>query len=223
MWHLRGRGLVPLLVAAILLTFTVRPAVAAQSSAVATAAARSAAAARYDGEAIFRGLVFGQGPVAKLFPELANTPVATPQQAAAIDMIVGEMRTLDQGFFDRFGREMQSGSRVRIRAAIDEANTLGERAVTVLNGKRDPGLAQGDGAALFVFVVAAVVLVVVGAGAVVVVLVAAGAAAVVAVIVYLAFWFWHAQTAEGQRQSALLRDQWSNKVATTLRAMPIAD
>ena len=203
MRQLGYRGVLAILIAVSLVGATAPPALAAGSST--GIAQRSAASPRLDGETIFRGLVFGQGPAAQLFPELANTPVATPEQAAAINTIVAEMRTLDPTFFDRFGRAMHSGSRVRVRAALEETNSLGQQAVSALNAVRDPGLAQQE--CLFVFI----------AGAVVLVVVAAGAAAVVAVVVWLWFWFW-APSAQAQAQSTLIRDQWSTKIATTLKA-----
>lgn len=205
------RGIVALLLAVILVGVMSRPALAARENAPGLAAA---GAARFEGETLFRGLAFGQGPVAKLFSELANVPVASPEETAAIDAIVAQMRTLDPRFFDRFGVALQTGDRVRIRAALEEANVLGQRAIVVLSGQTDPGLAVGD------CVVLIVVLAIVAVGVLVAALVRYGAVYNIAVAIRFVHWFFPEPTSEGLRQSALARDVWANKIAKTLRATP---
>jgi SdpC family antimicrobial peptide len=95
----------------------------------------SAAAARYDGETIFRGVLLGDGPVAKLFPEfwgraqlasyqkLAAERGSQEQLATAKQQIIDMLRTQDPTFFNRFGSEMQSGDPIRIQQAITEAGS----------------------------------------------------------------------------------------------------
>jgi len=203
------RGTVALLVAVLIVGVSSRPALAAPASAPTLAAA--AGPARLDGETLFRGLAFGQGPVAKLFPELASAPVASPAEAAAIDAIVAQMRTLDPRFFDHFGVALQTGDRFRIRAALEDANVLGQRAIIVLSGQTDPGLGVGD-CVVLIFVLAIVTV-----GVLVAALVRYGAVYNVAVAIRFVHWFFP-MTSEAQRQSALARDVWANKIAKTLRA-----
>jgi SdpC family antimicrobial peptide len=90
---------------------------------------------RYDGETIFRGLYFGQGPVAELFPELWKQEryLATKKQLTSKDeqrltevqnKIVARLRDQDKGFFDRFGKTMQSGDHLAIQKSLEETGKL---------------------------------------------------------------------------------------------------
>ena len=86
----------------------------------------------YDGETIFRGLVLGDGPVAKLFPEIWQDPQvlayrqradqqSTPEQrSAARQKLIDLLRVQDPTFFSRFGTEIQSGDPVRVEGALTE-------------------------------------------------------------------------------------------------------
>ena len=86
-----------------------------------------------DGETLFRGLVFGEGEVAKAFPEIwggkkiddprwtAEAREAVVQAKAAL---ISDMRTADPGFFDRYGAALQSGDRLRIERMLDESGKL---------------------------------------------------------------------------------------------------
>jgi SdpC family antimicrobial peptide len=88
---------------------------------------------RYDGETIFRGVFLDDGPVTKLFPEIWENPTVVgyrdqavqagseEQAAAGQQALIAALRAQDPTFFDRFGKEMQSGDRIRIKAAMTEA------------------------------------------------------------------------------------------------------
>lgn len=89
----------------------------------------------YTGETIFTGLFFGQGPAAKLFPEIWQHPEAVravaripaERQAAMRKLPADVVRTVDKlepGFFDRFGRVMQSGNRPAIMSELANATRL---------------------------------------------------------------------------------------------------
>jgi SdpC family antimicrobial peptide len=90
--------------------------------------------ARYDGETVFQGVFLDDGPVAKLFPEIWENPTVVgyrdqvmqantvEQVAAGQQALITDLRTQDPTFFDRFGKEMQSGDRIRIQRAMSEAN-----------------------------------------------------------------------------------------------------
>jgi SdpC family antimicrobial peptide len=133
----------------------------------------------YDGETIFQGLFFGKGPVAQLFPEIWEDPVikrALEQNAEEmnrlIERVITRIHNEDPTFFQRFGREVQSGDHLRVQQALEQG---AQRLITALDQE---GLLPPKEAALglqlgqcIVFVIAlAVVLVVVVAVAVAVVL-----------------------------------------------------
>ncbi len=96
-------------------------------------AVAEAAELPYDGDTLFRGVFFAAGPVAKLLPEIWRNPevaayfeqarpaVPAEQAAASIDQIVGALNAQDPAFFGRFASDMQSGNRVRISQAFQEA------------------------------------------------------------------------------------------------------
>ncbi len=87
------------------------------------------AKSQYDGEAVFRGVLLDDGPVARLFPEIWENPVIVGyrdhadlagQPTEAVQLLIAALRSQDSSFFDRFGTEMQSGDHIRILRAIDE-------------------------------------------------------------------------------------------------------
>lgn len=91
-------------------------------------------AAGLDGETIFRGIFFGKGPVAELFPELwSHSPRLEPDEAAKLaeleNRIVERMKSLDPSFFDRFRKAMTSGNHLRIDDGLKEAARLFVKAV----------------------------------------------------------------------------------------------
>ena len=86
----------------------------------------------YDGETIFRGLILGDGPVAKLFPEIWQDPQVLAYQqraeqqnsveqiAAGKQKLIDLLRAQDPTFFSRFGTEIQSGDPVRVEGVLTE-------------------------------------------------------------------------------------------------------
>jgi SdpC family antimicrobial peptide len=91
-----------------------------------------------DGETIFRGLVFGEAPVAGIFPEIWGqvSPVDiqwTAEQHQAVEAakteLVARMETADPSFFARFHAALTSGRHVRIARALDESAVLFTAAV----------------------------------------------------------------------------------------------
>ncbi|WP_164016007.1 hypothetical protein [Pyxidicoccus trucidator] len=90
-----------------------------------------AAQAPRSGEEVFRGLVFGDGPVAELLPEFwGNQPrrELSPQQKEVGERVkaqlMADIHQADPGFFARFGVEIQSGKHLRIEQALKERNSL---------------------------------------------------------------------------------------------------
>lgn len=204
-----------LVVVALVLLGEGSPGYAASTSGAPFGVPIQAGAVRYDGETILRGLAFGQGPVARLFPQLASTPSLSAEGAAVVDAIIAQMRAIDSGFFDRFAAAMY-GSRVRVRAALENANELAKSAILAINARYSSAAASPDqGDCIVIVIIALVALVVVGG--IIVVVLGAGAAVTVAVAVRFWVWFWAATPAEAQ-QASLGRDIWTDKIARTLRA-----
>ncbi|MFF4139832.1 hypothetical protein ACFY0A_00270 [Streptomyces sp. NPDC001698] len=104
----------------------VGPAVAASAAADGTQAATKAAkAAKADGVALYEGLFFGQGEVAKAHPELvlARGKTRSAESAKVADRVVDAIKAKDNGFFDRFATDMQSGNAIQVNRVLAEANT----------------------------------------------------------------------------------------------------
>jgi SdpC family antimicrobial peptide len=91
--------------------------------------ASSKATARYNGETLFTGLYFGEGPVAKMFPEIWESP----QMAQQISQVQNNetwsktksqamewVRTNDPDFFNRFEQDIQSGDHARVGLAYQQ-------------------------------------------------------------------------------------------------------
>lgn len=117
--------------------------------------------ARYNGETIFRGLIFGIGPVARLVPEIWDTnmlsAISAPEMkekwAEVTDRVVTGIRTRDAGFFDRFAEQMQSGDQVTIDQGFREAAGLITEVATQEFGAPPPSAdGAGVGQCVVVFI-----------------------------------------------------------------------
>ena len=87
----------------------------------------------FSGPEVFRGLFFGTGPVADLFPEVWDDVRASleanrsPEEVEALRSQVAELESRvirwieaqDSKFFATFGEHVQSGDHVRIEEALD--------------------------------------------------------------------------------------------------------
>ena len=96
---------------------------------------------KYDGKILFRALFFNSGPVVRVFPELRGSSAPLqPETAAQLEraqaQFLAKLQRADANFFSRFGRRIQSGDRVQIRIAIEEARALVKK---VEPGALDPG------------------------------------------------------------------------------------
>ncbi len=96
----------------------------------------TATAPRFDGEAIFRGLLLGSGSVAKIFPEYyhpedASQNTAAKEEDSHLQMVIDAFKAQDPSFFERFGKDMQSGDPVKISQSLDEVQ---ERFKTLTGG-----------------------------------------------------------------------------------------
>ena len=184
------------------LAYGLGPTVAWASPGSTAAPAASARQIRYDGETLFRGLFFRQGPVAERLPSLSIAPMPpTGQGALVLDTLIAKMRASDPQFFSRFARGIQSGNRLRVLAAIQDAQTVFDNALTAVY--QATAVANPDvGDCLYLAAVVALVLVLVGAGAIVVAAVAA------AVVVWVYFW-----APATNSTSRLAEEKWVNQIA----------
>lgn len=110
----------------------------------AASAAAAKGAQRYDGTTLFRGLVFGEGRIAKLFPEIwegssARDRALTAKQRAEIEAgkaeLVRRMDRVDPTFFDRFAADVQSGSHVRVERAMENGRAVLGRVLEEVRGE----------------------------------------------------------------------------------------
>lgn len=208
---------VPPLIAALLVTMVVLP----------DGYARGLRWPKYDGETLFRGLILGDGPAAKEFPEIwENADVkrfmaaverenkANPKRADdARAEVMSRLRQRDATFFTNFGIEMQSGDHLRIQTTLhntatilqelaqpaDDANAARSSAMQTEDDPPggDPG---GDCAALAVIAVVALAL-----------------AVAVAVALWLWAWIWlPVLEPQGRASSQLQTDVLVDLIATRL-------
>jgi SdpC family antimicrobial peptide len=79
----------------------------------------------YDGETLFNGLFLATGPIADLFPELWSRIELTDQQTQEIAGYAAQfsahIKNVDPSFYERFAKEIQSGDRLRIAGAVEDA------------------------------------------------------------------------------------------------------
>lgn len=105
----------------------------------------SAQHTRYSGKILFKGLYFGRGPVAKLFPEYYKEfPKANSKAISLENSLMRKIGSDDPSFFRTFHREIYSGSRVEVQQALTTgshkllnalANQLHVSPTAIENGK----------------------------------------------------------------------------------------
>ena len=176
------------------------------ASSQAPTAKRTPAVAHYSGEAIYRGLFWGEGDVAQLVG--GRTVTLSPGLADVRDTLIGVIKTDDPGFFDRFGIVMQSGNRPKIDRTITDTWNVTSTALSSQYGVKAAPPPGPD--CIFVFTALAIALVVVAFG-LATLSTAVMATTALAVASFL--------TTAPVRASAtpLTRDALVNKLAITLR------
>ena len=170
-----------------------------------------------DGETLFRGLYFGQGPAARYFPEIWTNPrvvelLKNADMAKSIqaqNQFMELLRQDDATIFTRFGEEMQSGDQVRVRDTLVD---LGERMRKMATERMgmEPEVVGGMPGVHGQCVVLAVVVAVV---------VAVAVAVAVAVYVYLYIDFYGPSIQKqviDEGTSHLERDMWIDSVTHRL-------
>lgn len=167
--------------------------------------ASSAKATSYDGEAVFRGLFFGQGAVAAKFPQLADAQASPPAELnQSIDTLVTQMSATDPAFFDQFGAALTSGKRQRIAKGLESAQDLMAQVVSDRGASMSP---DNGGDCIWAFAVAVVTLAAAGNVAYAVNAVSTGNVA------WNVNWFW---SAPNDANTRLQQEQWVNEIAETL-------
>jgi SdpC family antimicrobial peptide len=158
-----------------------------------TASAR-ATSDRFDGEELFRGVVFGQGKAGRVLGDLTAPVQITREVESEIDRIVADIRTEDPGFFAQFATRAQSGDVIQVRDAFADLGRALDRTLNNL------GYEDGSNAATVTPRCIQVVLFAVGA------LVYAGAAILQVAAVAVSIWWAGPRTSEGQPQ--LSYEKW---------------
>ena len=94
-------------------------AVAAPASAAPSVSSASVSHVTYDASTVFRGVFFGHGPVAALFPRyFQGVPAVTQVSTVAENMVMVEVERRSSGLIDRFYQAVRSGSHVRTKNAM---------------------------------------------------------------------------------------------------------
>lgn len=149
--------------------------------------------AAFDGEVLFRGVVFGQGPAGDVLGELTAQTKLTTEVEGEIDRVVDNIREEDPTFFDEFGERAQSGDVLQVKEAFTD---LGQALDTTL---QNLGYSDGSNKAVtpaciqvVLFAVAAVVY--------------AGAA--ILQVAAVAVSVWYAGPKSAQAQAPLSYEKW---------------
>ena len=98
----------------------------------------------YDGVTLYRGLFFASGPFASRVPTTQKIAPYLPAEYKSLEsQTITYIQKNDPKFFDNFAREIQSGDRVRIAAAIRNATKLQKQAIAAeTKNSRTPFAAQ---------------------------------------------------------------------------------
>lgn len=180
----------------------------------------------YDGQTLLRGLFFGIGPVAELFPEIWDSPRVRQLREANqlspellsknVDAMIGKLNEEQPKFWVSFADNVQSGDRVRIEKAILDAANLISAVVSVnvtTDGLpcnvvvTDPSVSKPTVVAVDAAAAAA---------AVVTIAAAAAAVAVTIVAVVVIFFFFLGASGDDDKNSTLRRDWSIDLIATRL-------
>ena len=173
---------------------------------------------KYDGETIFRGIVFGQGPVAKLFPEIWPEDLLEKVQKddrvkTVADDIMKKMKNKDPNYFLEFEKAVYSGDHLKVDTSLKEGGKLLTEVIE--EEEMEPVIIEGAGTGQCVTYVAYLVAAVSAAGAYshAVVATAAGAVTVyAAVVAKTAFW----TSAKSEEDAALKQEMLVNNIVMRL-------
>ncbi|MGP3610970.1 sporulation delaying protein family toxin [Anoxybacteroides rupiense] len=169
---------------------------------------------QYDGETIFRGLVFGQGEVAKYFPEIWSNDLlkeANKKEVKQIaNILISGIKKSDPNYFNELKEAVYSGEHLKIQASLNKGGELLSKQLENKNVKNvDKSQVGTATCALYVAYGAAVSLVAAYSHAVVITA-AGGAVAYLYVVTQKSFW-----TSSTSKEDAILQqEKLVNLVAT---------
>lgn len=174
---------------------------------------------KYDGETIFRGIVFGQGPVARLFPEiwpekLLEKVRKDDKVKTVANNIMNKMKNKEPKYFFEFERAVYSGDHLKVDTALKEGGKLLTKVIEEEEMKK-PVTIEGAGTGQCVTQVAYLVVAISAAGAYshAVVATAAGAVTVyAAVVAKTTFW----TSAKSEEDVALKQEMLINNIVNRL-------
>ena len=100
--------------------------------------------APFDGVTIYRGIFFASGPVASRIPTIRTASRYFPAEYKNLEsQMIRYIQTKDPNFFNRLAKELQSGDRNRVAAAIRNANAVHKEALLdVTRNSRTPFAGQ---------------------------------------------------------------------------------
>lgn len=106
--------------------------------------------ANYTGEELFKGIVLGEGEVAKLFPEIWSKEMleltSTPEAQESINTILIEIKDKEPTFFEEFREAVYSGNHLHIQEVLSNTVTILE-ALLEENFNLDEMAAENTGSA----------------------------------------------------------------------------
>ncbi|MFE4764756.1 sporulation delaying protein family toxin [Bacillus mycoides] len=170
---------------------------------------------QHDGETLYRGLVFGQGEVAKTLPEVwtdERIKEANKKEAKeASDAIIKAMKENDPKYFDELQKAVYSGDPIKIKSSLEKGGELLTSSVKIEEDKKQLGVGEGRCAAVLWAVYAAGAVTTVGA-VTHAVLVTAGGGVVAYLYVVTEKEFWGSSRADSQ--SNLKQEVLIDQIAT---------
>ncbi|MGY2610614.1 sporulation delaying protein family toxin [Bacillus pretiosus] len=93
----------------------------------------------FTGEEIFRGIIFGEGEVAKLFPQIWTEELLeeanSKEQKQAIDAVVLEMKSVDSNFFNELKSAIDTKNSLEINNAFEKGGAVLDNALKNMDAK----------------------------------------------------------------------------------------
>ncbi|MGG0219811.1 sporulation delaying protein family toxin [Bacillus mycoides] len=94
---------------------------------------------KFTGEEIFRGVIFGEGQVAKSFPQIWTKELLaksnSKEQKQVIDAIVVEMKSVDSNYFNELKNAIDTKNSLEINNAFEKGGTILDKALESLDAK----------------------------------------------------------------------------------------
>ncbi|EJP85789.1 MULTISPECIES: sporulation delaying protein family toxin [Bacillus] len=170
---------------------------------------------QYDGETLYRGLVFGQGEVAKTLPEVWTDErikeASKKENKEVSDAVIKAMKENDPKYFDELQKAVYSGDPIKIKSSLEKGGKLLTSSVKIVEDKKELGTGEGRCAAVTWAAYAAVAVTTVG-GVTHAVLVTAGGGVVAYLYVVTEKEFWGSSRADSQ--SNLKQEVLIDQIAT---------